>query len=67
MYLGSKIYFYRNKLGLSQEDLAELLDVSRVTIYKWENDYALPNLNNIIKLSEVFGINVDQLLNSNIK
>ncbi len=62
MTIGEKIYKLRTEKNLSQGDLAEILEVSRQSISKWENGGATPDLDKIIKLSEVFGITIDELV-----
>ena len=62
MTLGEKIYKLRTEKGLSQGDLSEMLDVSRQSVSKWENGAATPDLDKIIKLSEIFGITIDELV-----
>ena len=52
----------RVKNKLSQEKLAEKLGLSRQSISKWEQGYALPDTDNLLKLSELYGISVDTLL-----
>lgn len=47
---------------LSQEKLAEQLGLSRQSISKWEQGYALPDTDNLLKLSELYGISVDTIL-----
>ena len=49
---------YRRKNKLSQEQLAEKLDVTRQTISKWELNQSAPDLNFLCQLSEIFGISV---------
>ncbi len=67
MNLGEKIYKLRTERNLSQGDLSEMLDVSRQSISKWENGAATPDLDKIIKLSEVFKITIDELVkNENV-
>ena len=63
MTLGQKLKEIRKKFGLSQEQLAEIMNVSRQAITKWENDGGLPDVSNLQELSKVFGITVDYLLN----
>lgn len=63
MTLGQKLKEIRKRFGLSQEQLAEIMDVSRQAITKWENDGGLPEVRNLQELSKVFGITVDYLLN----
>lgn len=52
----------RRSRKISQEELAELMGVSRQTIYKWEADICLPNLNKIERLLKVLNVSVDKLL-----
>lgn len=63
MTLGQKLRKIRSKFGLSQEQLAEVINVSRQAITKWENDGGLPDVGNLQEISEVFGVTVDYLLN----
>ena len=63
MTLGEKLKEIRKKFGLSQEQLAEIMHVSRQAITKWENDGGIPDISNLQELSKVFGITVDYLLN----
>lgn len=62
MTLGQKLKEIRKRFGLSQEQLAEIMNVSRQAITKWENDGGLPDVTNLQELSRVFGITVDYLL-----
>lgn len=62
MTLGQKLKEMRKRLGLSQEQLAEIMNVSRQAITKWENDGGLPDVNNLRELSKIFGVTVDCLL-----
>ena len=62
MNLGERIYTLRSEKSLSQGDLAEMLNVSRQSISKWENNSAVPDLDKIIKLSEIFGVSIDTLV-----
>ena len=62
MNLGEKIYQYRSAKNLSQGDLADMLEVSRQSVSKWENGAATPDLDKIIKLSEIFGVTIDELV-----
>ena len=61
-YIGERIREYRVKAGYSQEELAELIDVSRQTVSKWEQNIVQPNAANIIALSDLFKISSDALL-----
>ncbi len=62
MQLGEKIKQLRKEKGYSQEKLAELLGVSRQAVTKWENDTGIPDIENLIALSKVFELSVDELL-----
>ena len=62
MNLGERIYTLRTKNNLSQGNLAEKLDVSRQSVSKWENNSAVPELDKIIRMSEIFGVTVDELV-----
>lgn len=62
MNIGEKIYALRREKNLSQGDLADMLEVSRQSVSKWENNTAVPDLQKIIKLSEIFEISVDELI-----
>ncbi len=53
---------YRREHQLSQEQLAEQLFISRQAISKWEQGDGLPDLNNIVKLAEIFDISLDELV-----
>ncbi|MGN1342397.1 MAG: helix-turn-helix domain-containing protein [Bacilli bacterium] len=64
MTLGEKLKEIRKKFGLSQEQLADIINVSRQAITKWENNLGLPDVSNLQELSKVFGLTVDYLLNS---
>lgn len=62
MTLGERIKNYRKAEGLSQEALAEKLRVSRQAITKWENDNGVPDIDNLIVLSRLMGITLDELV-----
>lgn len=62
MTLGERIKRYRNMQGLSQEELAEKINVSRQAITKWENDNGIPDIDNLIALSKIIGITLDELV-----
>ncbi len=61
MNLGEKIYELRTKKNLSQGDLSDRLDVSRQSVSKWENNIAVPDLDKLIKLCDIFEISLDEL------
>ena len=61
MNLGEKIYQLRSEKNLSQGDLADKLDVSRQSVSKWENNTAVPDLDKLIKICDIFEISLDEL------
>ena len=63
MRLSDKILSLRKQRGLSQEELAEKLNVSRQAVSRWEVGYAQPDAFNILQLSKLFGVTADYLLN----
>jgi len=63
MKLSDKLITCRKEKGWSQEDFAEKLDVSRQAISRWENGTALPDAQNILQISKLFGVSADYLLN----
>ena len=67
MTIGQKISYLRNKKGLTQEELAEALEVSRQSVSKWEMGLALPHIEKIIGLCDLFSISADNLLRSEIQ
>ena len=62
MTFGERLYELRNKKNISQEDLAEVLDVSRQSIPKWENDKAYPEMTRLLFMSEYFDVSLDYLM-----
>ena len=62
MTLAEKILELRTAQGLSQGDLAERLEVSRQSVSKWETGQSVPDLDKIIKLADLFGVTVDELV-----
>ena len=60
--LSEKLYQLRKNSGLSQEQLAEQLNVSRQAISKWESGTAVPESEKLITISNYFGVSVDYLL-----
>lgn len=64
MTVGEKIQYYRKKCGFSQEDLGRQLLVSRQTISLWEMDKTLPTVDNLVRLKEIFGVSIDEMLDA---
>lgn len=63
MTLGENIVRLRTNKNWSQSDLAEALEVSRQSVSKWETDTSIPELDKLLKLSELFGVTLDELVN----
>ena len=62
MTFGERLYELRKNKNISQEELAELLDVSRQSISKWENDKAYPEMTRLLFMSEYFEVSLDYLM-----
>lgn len=62
MVLADKLIELRKKAGWSQEELAGLMNVSRQSVSKWESAQSVPELEKIVRLSELFGVSTDYLL-----
>ena len=62
MTLGERIYTMRTARNLSQIDLANALDVSRQSVSKWETDASVPELDKLVRMCELFGITMDELV-----
>jgi transcriptional regulator with XRE-family HTH domain len=61
MTIGERINSIRKKKGLSQEDLADRLDVTRQSVSLWETDQTIPTIDNLISIAKVFGRSLDEL------
>ena len=62
MSFGSNIVFYRKKHGITQEGLAEKMEVTRQTVSRWETDAAFPEMEKLISLCELFGCDMETLV-----
>ena len=62
MTLGQKLRALLKDNGMTQEDLAERLEVSRQAVGKWVNDKGIPEVGKIIQISNLFGVSLDYLL-----
>ena len=62
MKLAVKIMAMRKQRGWSQEELAQQLSVSRQSVSKWESGASVPDLDKILKMSEIFDVSTDALL-----
>lgn len=60
--LGQRLYDLRRKQGLSQEQLAERINVSRQTVSKWESGQSTPDLEKLLALAEVYSLSLDELV-----
>ncbi len=67
MSLGERIYKLRTEKEMSQGDLADTLEVSRQSISKWETNGSVPELDKLIKLSEIFGVSLDELITGRVQ
>lgn len=64
MEFNEKLKTLRKEKGMSQESLAEILDVSRQAISKWESGQSYPEMEKLITLSELFGVTLDSFVKS---
>jgi len=67
MILADKIIQLRKKNSWSQEELAELMGVSRQAVCKWEGAQSIPDINRLIQLSKLFNVSIDYLLKDEIE
>ncbi|MBQ7362986.1 MAG: helix-turn-helix transcriptional regulator [Clostridia bacterium] len=63
-YFGDNLYTLRKRAGMSQEEFAERLGVSRQAVSKWERCEAYPDTENLIAIAKLFGVSLDELVNS---
>lgn len=66
MRLGNSLFHARKKCGLSQEEVAEKLGVSRQTISKWETDETLPDIRQSKKMALLYNVSLDDLIEFDI-
>lgn len=67
MSLGTNLYTLRTRAGMSQDALAEKLEVSRQSVSKWETDASIPELEKLIKLSELYNVTLDELIRGDVR
>ena len=67
MELGGQIKRYRTRLGLSQEELADRIFVTRQSVSNWENSRTYPDLQSLLRLSDLFGLSLDELIKGDIE
>ena len=67
MTFGENLQFLRKRGGLTQEDLAEKMEVSRQSVSKWESNSAYPEMDAILRLCGLFGVDMDTLLRGDVQ
>ena len=67
MQVGKQIQHYRKKKNLSQDDLAEIIFVSRQSISNWERGATYPDIQNLLLLSKVFEVSLDKLVKGDLE
>ncbi len=67
MEIGKQIKKYRSELGLSQEDFADKIFVTRQSVSNWENDKNYPDINSLVLMAEIFGVSLDSLVKGDIE
>lgn len=66
MELPQQMRMYREQLGLSQEDVAHKIYVSRQTMSSWENGKTYPDVQSLLLLSDLFGVSIDELVKGDV-
>lgn len=66
MGFSDNLYYLRKRAGLTQEELADRVQVSRQSVSKWETGEALPETDKLILLSDVFGVTLDEIVRGNL-
>ena len=67
MEISKQIKKHRTMLGLSQEDFADKIFVTRQTVSNWENDKNYPDINSLVLMAEIFGVSLDNLVKGDIE
>lgn len=67
MTIAEKLKYLRKEHNMTQEDMAEKLNVSRQTISKWETNITIPDADNIVAICKLFNITTDELLDYNVQ
>lgn len=62
MKLGNSLFHVRKRCGMSQEEVAEKLGVSRQTVSKWETDETLPDIRQAKRMALIYGVSLDELI-----
>lgn len=63
--IAERLFLLRKQRGLSQEELADLTEVSRQAVSKWERGEAVPDIDKLVKLSEIYGVSIDSIVKGN--
>lgn len=66
MHLGDNIQFLRKQKKITQEQFAEIMNVSRQTVSRWEADEVVPELNRLVEMCEIFACKLDALVRENV-
>ena len=66
MTFGENLQFLRKRAGLTQEELAEKMEVSRQSVSKWESNAAYPEMDAILRLCDLFGVDMDTFLRGDV-
>ena len=67
MELGKRLKEYRNQSGMTQDELAERLYITRQTISNWENDKSYPDIHSLLMLGDLFNVSLDTLVKGDIE
>ncbi|MBQ4870393.1 helix-turn-helix domain-containing protein [Priestia megaterium] len=62
MRLGNQLQRLREAKNMSREELAQQINVSRQAVYKWENNKGYPDIQNLLRLSEIYETTIDELI-----
>ena len=61
--IANRLLEFRKKSGLSQEELADKLNISRQSVSKWERAESCPDTDNLIELAKIYNVTLDELIN----
>ena len=67
MEIGKQIQKYRAAVGMSQEELADRIYVTRQTLSNWETGKTYPDINSLLRLSDIFHISLDELVKGDLQ
>ena len=62
MEFGHNFKYYRTVCNMTQRQVAKLLGIAQTNISNWENNHTRPEYENLVKLSSIYGVSIDQLL-----